>query len=595
MISKRNFFTITMVMLVCAFLFQLTGGAKLVLSKFEINEYFTGSEPEEVTSKFVVRNNNRTNFISFYGNDPKLANMLGEYCYYQKKNLVRSHSVAEILTDNGRRNADMVCIQGSAITEKDLDGIDSLIKFGHRIAFLDLPDVEVIKSSQRLRDILGIVQVYEDETHLNGIHLNKSFLIGGEQFYEALTPEAEKQQDLELDVPWYVVGSGCTMYMNGILPEEIKQRIQPGFYPAIIWSRHLGEATIFAVEGDYMRDLSGIGILSSLEACANDFTVYPVVNAECLVFENYPTFANENTEKLQELYSRNAQNVERDLIWPGLAAVVNDTDFVPSYTTSAYITDKNAERMDKDAVDAFFQLIREQHGEVGYAVGRNQDIQANLDFFTTYLPTYRFQYACAQNETEAATGSLLGEAGDNRFATILINKDASTHLVDAEDDGFIGLSAVNDASVHTFSDDIRERSILTALGYLMIAEDMSNVIYPRDEDDEWQNKFESLASNIETYYKPLKGFDHVTLSEAGNRARSYLNSRVSGTRHGFKLILLTNASKRQPRFCILRTPGKEITDIEGATYDEIEEDIYLLTVTEEHVNITWEYRKAKKD
>ena len=251
--------------------------------------------------------------------------------------------------------------------------------------------------------------------------------------------------------------------------------------------------------------------------------------------------------------------------------------------------------MDKETVDAFFQLIREQHGEVGLAMGKNQDIDADVAFFKEHLPDYSFLFAGTQETGNTFVGAVTQRGRKYPILTLLSGSEGAERLVDASVGGFIGLKSVNDASDHTFSDDLRERAILTSLGYLMIAEDMSSVLYPENKDDEWQNKFDRLASNITTYYKPLKGFDHVTLSEAGRRARKYLNSTYETIKHGRNITLTTNASIDNERYYILRCPGLEIEKIRGASFHEIEEDIYLITAYESKANIIVKNRQVKKD
>ena len=46
----------------------------------------------------------------------------------------------------------------------------------------------------------------QNEVTLDGIHLFEGFLLGGEVIYQAKDEEEEKNQDMDLKIPWYVRG-----------------------------------------------------------------------------------------------------------------------------------------------------------------------------------------------------------------------------------------------------------------------------------------------------------------------------------------------------------------------------------------------------
>ncbi|MCR5452314.1 MAG: hypothetical protein K6F00_06765 [Lachnospiraceae bacterium] len=588
MINRRNFFTITLVMLILALLFQLTGASKLVLSNYEKNEYEDDDIVPEVTEKYLVSSDVTQDYISFFGRDSDLISMIREYCYLQRKSLyIASDSIEDIIPKKVHNKADLACIQGSMLKETDLPFLQKMIDMGYRIVFLDMPDVSFVKANPAFQNMLGIIKVQQDQVSLNGVFLNNGFLLGGEQYYEILdeNESGKYQQDLTLNIPWYVVGAGCTHFFDGILDSKTNKKLQPGFSPAIIWNYHIGESVIYTVLGDYMKDITGVGIMSAFEATSKKFVIYPVVNAESLVFENYPTFAYENSEKLRELYERDAMSVQRDLIWSGLASIVDKTNFLPSYTMAPYIRDESASIMDDEVLVSYMQLIREQHGEVGFAFGNHDLTYLDTVYLKERLPDYGLQIASLKNNPINDATSIKNASGLTELNTVIADKEQTPHIIGSLSGDLVYLSTVSNASDHKFSDDIRERSILTAMGYLVIKEDFSDVIYPESSEDEWQNKFDRFASNVETYYKDADYFDKLTLSKAGIRARNFLNCRYSVVNVSKKITLSTNCKAGQTQYYLFRAMGKKIYKITGATYKEVEEDVYLIRVNDQKVVI----------
>lgn len=75
-------------------------------------------------------------------------------------------------------------------------------------------------------DFLGIYKVVSEKTKLTGVKLFEGLLLGGEVVYETPKEKEEKErQDLQLEIPWYQVGSGTKTYMVGLL-DHSKQKLR---------------------------------------------------------------------------------------------------------------------------------------------------------------------------------------------------------------------------------------------------------------------------------------------------------------------------------------------------------------------------------
>ena len=106
-----------------------------------------------------------------------------------------------------------------------------------------------------------------------------------------------------------------------------------------------------------------------------------------------------------------------------------------------------------------------------------------------------------------------------------------------------------------------------------------------------QKLYEKVASNMDTYWKPFAGFEKTTLSESGRRLRLFQNLRYMDRREEDRIFLDVEQMEEESWF-LLRTHGEKIGNIQGAEYEELEKDAYLLHVTEEHVEIGLEQNRG---
>lgn len=70
-----------------------------------------------------------------------------------------------------------------------------------------------------------------------------------------------------------------------------------------------------------MEDETGLGLLTGMVYETRNYLIYPVVNAQNLVVQNFPSLAEENTDKMQEIYGNGTKDVNRDIVWPSIAAI----------------------------------------------------------------------------------------------------------------------------------------------------------------------------------------------------------------------------------------------------------------------------------
>jgi hypothetical protein len=582
-----------MIMVVLFFLFQFSGVVKETWNDYETNKYAQSStehttENTPVTDQTTGVKSGRFVVYIGGGNQDDYQAVVNQWGTYTKRYIETYNS----LKDYEAKVSDtpeVILIDPDHIDwEKDTPLLENFVKNGGNLIFCNLPDASVIKQNDELRTLLGIENVKSDRTTVSGIHLFAGLLLGGEDQYIAKTDEDTKEnQDLTLELPWYQVSSGTKAYMVGMLDDK---KVKNEELPAIIWRNSIGAARIFAVNGNYLKDNTGIGILDGMMYEMKDYDLYPVVNAQSMVVTNYPVVTAENETEMQKRYSRSLNAVARDIIWPGIAAVCSNTDMklTSMMTPQLDYADKN--EPDAKELVYYMKLLREQNAEIGISATNRSgtDITTKLKqdetFLNSKVPDYSYLSFYQDQLTKQETTQALGENLLKKVRTLYTDYHATDTLLSYETKDITKQSATIDGFSHTYSEDLRLKSLETALGYSSILVNMERVLYPKDDSDSWEKLYNKYASNTSTYWKPFRAFAKTTLSESDSRTRKFLGMNYTQDRQKDEITLDSTGFDTTASY-ILRTHGEDIASIEGATYTQLEEGAYLIEANSSKVKI----------
>ncbi len=595
MVSYKNFLTITAIMLVVLFMFQMSGVVKEQWNQFGTNQYAQQTATESTNSdKALHAGNQQGDYVIYVGStqDGGVGNTVAQWSRYTKRDVIEKHTVDAVELDTS--NPPEVVLLDAAYVQWDSDVVQlqGWVAQGIHLIFCNLPSVEVIQNSRALQSILGITAVTQSTVHLEGIKLFQGFLLGGEVVYQAdpNKPETQKQQDLALDVPWYSVTTGSKLYMVGQLDKIKYAAAENEYLPAIIWRSSIGSTRVFAVNGDYLSTDTGIGILDAMMAEMKDYEMYPVVNAQSLVALNYPVLAEENAAEMQQRYSRSAESVMRDIIWPDLMTLTSKMQAKITCMMNPQLNHTDANLPKTDALDYYFKVVREQRGEMGLSGTQKsslplaEKLAADDALFQAWLPTYQFTSFYAGNAgTQAAEQQLTSSMLQN-VQTILEDYRTDDALFSYVSEDVLAAKATIDGFSHTFSEDLRVKSVQTALAYSTITVDMARVLYPQSAADAWEQLSNRLSRYTTTYWKAFSAFDQTTLSESGSRMRTVLAMDYADERSGNSITLHVKQCREDAWF-LLRTHDEGIAGIEGGTYQKIEKNAYLIQAKQDTVLI----------
>lgn len=586
MVSRRNFISIGIMMLVLLFLFLFSHVVKEQENNYDENEYvcenpLSGadqwtmtSNPEELTEQ---------DYILFLGReDSQMGKMIQSWCTYGKRQLYTAQTMqlAESLPV-----PDMILIDTETVDVSNAaDWLKEMAGCGCNLVFCNLPNAKEIEAHADLMELLGVLQVRVPTVQVEGIRLFSGFLIGGEAVYKAQTEKEQKMQDLELSMPWYTLGSGTSIYMVGMMDEAEYEREE---FPPIIWKNTYENGTVFAINGDYMSDLTGLGILSAIDYQLEPYTLYPVVNAHNTTMVNYPGFAEENADKIQELYSRSVKALYRDVMWPGLTALSESVNMKLTFAISPQYYYGDELSPSGDELIFYLKQMKEIKAEAGISLDYAKDvsleekISQDKSFLEGLEESYIYSAYCLMEECpDDLEDVLLSQMEDVQTISCLVQGEEP--LVSYYNDEVTLQVSTGDPSEYTYSDNLRFRSLETALGYSNIMVDLGKVIWPESEKEQWENYFDDISSNLSTYWTPYKAYDSTTLTESDSRIRSFLNLGYSYEKTDDKLTLKVTDFGEEAWF-VFRSRGEDIARITGGKYTKMEENVFLIQVTSEEV------------
>lgn len=585
MVSIRKYLSILSMMLIILFLFQIFQVAKQK-DRYEENAF--APEPavfqkERQTLNGLPRFADAEKIILCGDLQSKIGNIVNQWCSFSKRNLF----VSELAEVSELKDAELPVFL-LIDCEKTNVGVNvskliKLAKRGVNIVFCNLPDPSAISTNPALEELLGISGVRQEKVMLKGVHLFEGFLLGGEVIYRQPENSEKNYQDLSLETAWYELGTGTKTYMAGMLDEK---EYKSNEFPSLIWRHTYHNAMIFAVNGDYLAELSGHGILEAMMYETKDYLLYPVVNAHTMSVTACPLFANENSSVMQEYYSRNAGDLIRDIIWPGLVTISSRKKIA---YTCFFGTKMNYEDAAQPSEERF-QFYLQQMKEIGAEAGKSLDYsgtatpeekwKSDTAFYKNIKSKYLFRawYVDRLSQLPVKADDL-----GKGTATVVVRDTQELPLFGYLSNSSTYQGVTGEAQQYSFREDLKMRSLVTAYGYMNTLLPIEKSVWPEKESDRWEVLYNDMISNLFTFWLHYGFLQSTTASESDYRIRNYLNLDYKETINGSKLQLTVSGGERDTWF-IMRTHGKQIRSAEDAQFIKIEENAFLIHATGAHVS-----------
>ncbi len=605
MVSHRNYLAITAVMLVVLFLFQFTNVALESWNAYESNPYAVekewlpgksgsyGAGDQESGNREGVWDTSRNVVIyigSMDGALRKVVNTWSSYIKWQIKSYETLEAYESLKTQDKTEAPQMMVINSAdrSWEEETVRTLDAYVRSGTHLVFSGLPEVSVIKDNRQLQRLLGIGEIREDETTAAGLHLYEGFLLGGEIVYQAADEEEyELRQDMELTFPWYVLASGTKTYMAGVYTDR---NLEEEECPAVIWRNRLGRGYVFAVNGSYLEDAAGLGILSAAWAQSGDYAVYPVVNAQNMVIANYPGLAAENEEEMMSRYGRAMPEMMRGRVWPAIVAAYQRS----TMGLSCMLAPQYDYEDENYPVQAEFlyhmKCLAEQRAETGlsgvstWETPMSEKLEEDARLIEENIPGYRFASFYGNGLSDDAIDEALSDDFLEDVRTVVTGYDGDCEVIGYQSEQVTRQRILSDGSRHTFLEDFRVKAAETALGYTSVLADIRPAADPAGENDTFDKIIADFGWNIQHYWQNFHGFSGTTVSECDDRIRNFLAVDYKDSREG-QAIRLEVSGPRMPVYFILRVNEGTIAEVSGGTWKEVESQVYLIEANQPEVMI----------
>lgn len=599
MLSKRVYFTVSALMMLVLFMFQFSGIIRKKYNNFDENKYavsekndlnknnvFTVLTDEDKVVKSI------SGYIVYIGDiNTKTGNTVYEWCNYTKRNLLVYKTVSQYHRYN-EKYPDAILIDSDYVNiDRDIDTFSLLTDYGINLVFCTLPSYSEISENQRFEQLCGI-SPHSESVNASGLKLYSGFLFGGEAWYTKENDPDGKFQNMNLTIPWYNTSNATKTYMSAVVESEDGSKIDNEDQPAVIWRKSHDHAYVFCINGDYIKDISGMGILTAIMSESKDLDIYPVVDSQSVIVNNFPMFSFENDDAVEKYYLRNTSSLLENVIWSDISNLAESTGARFTFMAAPQINYSDNNLVSVREMDYFFRLFSEISSEAGLTTTRDdatsidEKLTADAGIFSNYLSNYKFTSIIARKDELENVLSSKNSLIDDVNTIVTDSQDyGGTKLFSYVNDNVINVECPVTSDKYTYSDNFRQRCFQTALAYTNIEFNMTGVCNPDDEKELWNEEIKSKSTALTSYMKNSKMFTKCSISQADKRIREFMAADYSYKQNSSYVSLDITGAQETARF-IVRLRTGEVENVSGAVCTKVEKGVYLITAQSKHVEMT---------
>lgn len=599
MLSKRVYFTVSALMMLVLFMFQFSGIIRKKYNNFDENKYavsekndlnknnvFTVLTDEDKVVKSI------SGYIVYIGDiNTKTGNTVYEWCSYTKRNLLVYKTVSQYHRYN-EKYPDAILIDSDYVDiDRDIDTFYLLTDYGINLVFCTLPSYSEISENQRFEQLCGI-SPHSESVNASGLKLYSGFLFGGEAWYTKENDPDGKFQNMNLTIPWYNTSNATKTYMSAVVESADGSKIDNEDQPAVIWRKSHDHAYVFCINGNYIKDISGVGILTAIMSESKDLDIYPVVDSQSVIVNNFPMFSFENDDAVEKYYLRNTSSLLENVIWPDISNLAESTGARFTFMAAPQINYSDNNLVSVREMDYFFRLFSEKSSEAGLTTTRDdatsidEKLTADVGIFSNYLSNYKFTSIIARKNELENVSSSKNSLIDDVNTIITDSQDYSgTKLFSYVNNNMLNVECPVTSDMYTYSDDFRQRCFQTALAYTNIEFNMTGVCNPDDEKELWNEEIKSKSTALTSYMKNSKMFTKCSISQADKRIREFMAADYSYKQNSSYVSLDITGAQDTTRF-IVRLRTGDVENVSGAVCTKVEKGVYLITAQSKHVEMT---------
>jgi hypothetical protein len=587
-------------MLIVLFLFQSMGVIRRKYNNYDSNS-FKESTATELTAddEYTVLTNSEKvllagkKYVVYIGDiDDDYGRTVYQWCRFTKRNVISYKNIDDYTMSNWNK-PEMVLLDSNYVDYyTQMDAVIAISDADVNVTLCNLPDYDTTRRNDRLMEYCSI-ESSARRIVASGLRVFDDFLIGGEIWLNEDNNTDGTYNDLEITVPWYVTTTGTKTYMAAELSAEDYPDVKNENQPSLVWRKRWNDAYVFCINGEFIKDISGMGILSAIAYDAKDYDIYPAVDAQTYIVENFPYLSSENDSQIQKYYSRTTESFSKNVIWPDLTNLSTKLSVKFTYMVAPQYNYADKTFASISELDYFFRLIREQDTEAGLTDSRgtrdnmSEKLEADRNTYRNYLGNYEFLSILLSGQEISDIGDIKNDILDDVKTYVVSSEeyDGSGLFYYTDDDILTILTPVN-GEKYTFGRDFTVRCLNTVLAYCNIDVNLRDAFYPEDEDSLWNKYIKDVSGAAENLTLTSTNFSKCTVSELDQHVREMLSLDYSYRMDGNDLIVDIKGNQETSRF-VLRTHKTGIESVSGGTYTEIEEGTYIITTTEKQIRITF--------
>lgn len=598
MISKRIYFTITVIFLIVFVLFMFSSISTELVKEKATNKWSVENihiTYEDTLSSDLLNMDNNNN-LQPYKDKLKVAiliqdkgdnhrNILEEWCIYNKY-LYKLYSY--LPASEEIKNYDLILFGNMIFTREDSKTLYDYGDLGKTMIFTELPDNNLIEADEKLADFLGIETIIEKNVMTDGIKIFSDLMIGGERVYHK-DDYFGKEDDTTINVPYYRLRAGYEVYSVGLIDKQKELGIEDKELPPLLWRTRTKESFVFVINSHIFDETSLLGVLTGFMAHENECYLYPIVNAHTISLVDYPYFSEENNLTIKQLYSRNSNALSRDILWPNIIQILKNYGGSFNFFAASELDYADEVDPNGDYIDFYLGQIKKLPGELGISLGQVSDadlkdiLDKNYRFFNENIPQYYFTALFLAKFNENDIKEYLNHKYLENISLIMSDYNQGDRLIEFLNKDVLSVKFNLDGYQHETLDDIQMKSVNNALGMCNMKVDIGRAIFPKDSSDEWNNL--SLEwSKGDTYFKNFSKFDMVSIYDMEKRVRRFLALDFKYEYNNNSVIIHIENFDEEAYF-ILSVYDKKIEVINNGSATYISNNTYLIKASSSKVEI----------
>lgn len=574
MIRQKRYFIVAVFVVVMLALFNVLMGNLGFKKTLLSNEGNNGGSIEGQALSFAVKQGEQEAYIVLAANlkDPAVERTTQTLSYLQQ-----SYRVYDSLSQVSL--ASLRHAQGMIVTTEDWESLfsyqemSSYLKNGGKVIFEYLPAPFYLKENGYY-PLLGIDSLASKRTQKSVRFYNNLLLC--DSIYRDINLSA---YDAQLTV-------SCKIYAQEFLYNEEDGDTWPEWeeiltFNPLLWRNYWNGGQVQVMNGNFMDDLYGIGILSGIIGEMEEISLTPIVNANLLSFAQFPVYGSFNSDYFQQEYYRDSQKTLQDVVWPTILSFSLKNEIPVTAFWSASAEEPPGDGGNEQNPRFWLQEFSKNQCELGLGYSakdsgnweKTQDMYREIE---TAYPEYQPKTFLVETGREERLFTNLSQS----FQVMMLafeKKSMENFQLTYTPSGTLVLPVLSDGSKRTDREQLMIDSLASGLGYLNSQVDLS-AFY---EGTSWQDFSKMFTQQIGGDITRFPWINRLTASDAAAQAARFLRSPVTIEQTKNEI---TATCEETGRYFLLRAEF-DISQIEGGTAEMIQEGVYLITMNQQKLHI----------